>query len=406
MLGGHTATMHEGRVTQFGPTAETYRAPDDLTTARGLLRPADQRRPGREARAARSCSSTTSAGPRPAPPRRSPTAAYTLGLRPHFVSPGPHRRRRDPAHRHRPHHRALGLRESSPTSRPATASGSPSPTACIPTASASRTASGSTSPTASTSPPTGGGSPDGRDPPRGAAPRLHRAPDAPRGLRAEGDRPRLEGRRRLRAARPLRLRQDHAPQHHLRPRRPVRGPRPLRRPRRHPPGADRAQHRPGVPVPGHLRHDDRLRQPRLPAAQPRRPRRPPSTPASAPSPTCSSSTPMLGRRASGPDRRRQAEDLDGPRPRPRGRQRHHVRRAADRHRPAPEVAAALQAQGAAPAGRRHDDLRHPRPDRGADLRRPGRRHAGRQRRAGRLARSISSSARPTPSSATSSARPA
>ena len=33
MLGGHTATMHEGRVTQFGPTAEVYRAPDDLTTA-------------------------------------------------------------------------------------------------------------------------------------------------------------------------------------------------------------------------------------------------------------------------------------------------------------------------------------------------------------------------------------
>ena len=39
-------------------------------------------------------------------------------------------------------------------------------------------------------------------------------------------------------------------------------------------GADRAQHRPGVPVPGHLRHHDGLRQPRLPAAQPRRPARP------------------------------------------------------------------------------------------------------------------------------------
>ena len=33
-----------------------------------------------------------------------------------------------------------------------------------------------------------------------------------------------------------------------------------------------AQHRAGVPVPGHLRHDDGLRQSRLPAAQPRRPR--------------------------------------------------------------------------------------------------------------------------------------
>ena len=148
--------------------------------------------------------------------------------------------------------------------------------------------------------------------------------------------------------------------------------------------ADRAQHRPGVPVPGHLRHDDGLREPRLPAEEPRRPAR--------------------RRRGAGPRHRRpararpdarpprlrplarqQAEDLDGPRARPRGRQRHHVRRAADRHRPAPEVAAALQAQGAAPARRRDDDLRHPRPDRGADLRRPGRGHAGRRRRAGRLA---------------------
>jgi len=30
----------------------------------------------------------------------------------------------------------------------------------------------------------------------------------------------------------------------------------------------RAQHRAGVPVPGHLRHDERVRQPRVPAAQP------------------------------------------------------------------------------------------------------------------------------------------
>ena len=34
MLGGHTATLDAGRVTQFGPTQECYRAPVDLTTAR------------------------------------------------------------------------------------------------------------------------------------------------------------------------------------------------------------------------------------------------------------------------------------------------------------------------------------------------------------------------------------
>ncbi|MBI3155113.1 MAG: ABC transporter ATP-binding protein [Burkholderiales bacterium] len=34
LLGGHVATLHEGRVTQFGPAAAVYRAPADLVTAR------------------------------------------------------------------------------------------------------------------------------------------------------------------------------------------------------------------------------------------------------------------------------------------------------------------------------------------------------------------------------------
>lgn len=34
LLGGHCATLWEGRVTQFGPTAEVYRKPGDATTAR------------------------------------------------------------------------------------------------------------------------------------------------------------------------------------------------------------------------------------------------------------------------------------------------------------------------------------------------------------------------------------
>ncbi len=34
MLGGFTATLHQGRVTQFGPTAEIYRQPLDLVSAR------------------------------------------------------------------------------------------------------------------------------------------------------------------------------------------------------------------------------------------------------------------------------------------------------------------------------------------------------------------------------------
>lgn len=34
LLGGNTATLHEGRVTQFGPTPQVYRRPHDLITAR------------------------------------------------------------------------------------------------------------------------------------------------------------------------------------------------------------------------------------------------------------------------------------------------------------------------------------------------------------------------------------
>jgi glycerol transport system ATP-binding protein len=33
LLGGNTATLHHGRVTQFGPTAQVYRRPHDLVTA-------------------------------------------------------------------------------------------------------------------------------------------------------------------------------------------------------------------------------------------------------------------------------------------------------------------------------------------------------------------------------------
>ena len=49
LLGGHTATLHEGRITQFGPTAEVYRRPVDLADRAGLLQSADQHRAGRQA---------------------------------------------------------------------------------------------------------------------------------------------------------------------------------------------------------------------------------------------------------------------------------------------------------------------------------------------------------------------
>ncbi len=39
LLGGSTATLNEGRITQFGPTAEVYRRPVDLVTARTFSDP-------------------------------------------------------------------------------------------------------------------------------------------------------------------------------------------------------------------------------------------------------------------------------------------------------------------------------------------------------------------------------
>ena len=39
LLGGHTATLHQGRMTQFGPTAQVYRRPADLVTAQAFSNP-------------------------------------------------------------------------------------------------------------------------------------------------------------------------------------------------------------------------------------------------------------------------------------------------------------------------------------------------------------------------------
>ena len=86
LLGGHTATLHEGRVTQFGETAKLYRAPGDLRTARVFSDPpintADVvKRDGRFVLNERVNW--------PAGMQWSdlPDGAYTLGIRPHHISP-------------------------------------------------------------------------------------------------------------------------------------------------------------------------------------------------------------------------------------------------------------------------------------------------------------------------------
>jgi glycerol transport system ATP-binding protein len=86
MLGGHTATMSEGRITQFGSTPDCYRAPDDLTTARVFSDPpinaaAVEKRGGEIVLA------SDVRWPASGPAASMPDGRYTLGLRPHFVSP-------------------------------------------------------------------------------------------------------------------------------------------------------------------------------------------------------------------------------------------------------------------------------------------------------------------------------
>jgi len=88
LFGGKTATLFEGRVTQFGPTGSLYRAPRDLITAEVFSDP-----PINTATVTKSGDSLAIADRA----RWTATGAaagladgeYTLGLRPHFVTPSP-----------------------------------------------------------------------------------------------------------------------------------------------------------------------------------------------------------------------------------------------------------------------------------------------------------------------------
>ena len=51
LLGGNTATLWEGRVTQFGPTPQVYRQPGRCDDGAGVLRSADELRLLRQDRA-------------------------------------------------------------------------------------------------------------------------------------------------------------------------------------------------------------------------------------------------------------------------------------------------------------------------------------------------------------------
>ena len=88
LLGGYTATMHEGRVTQYGPNGSVYRQPVDLTTARVFSDPpinmAQVVKSGQRIRLSEHVSWSAEGKLRDLP-----DGEYTVGLRPHHVLPAP-----------------------------------------------------------------------------------------------------------------------------------------------------------------------------------------------------------------------------------------------------------------------------------------------------------------------------
>ncbi|HEX6001133.1 MAG TPA: ABC transporter ATP-binding protein [Hyphomicrobiaceae bacterium] len=87
LLGGHTAALHEGRITQFGPTAEVYRRPADLRTAMVLANPPINTAPVVKDGDRIVLNGNGVGWTAQAEVLRLPNGRYTLGVRPYHVSP-------------------------------------------------------------------------------------------------------------------------------------------------------------------------------------------------------------------------------------------------------------------------------------------------------------------------------
>jgi len=86
LLGGHTATLHEGAITQFGPTHDVYRRPVDLTTAQVFSDPPINTAPAIK-RGARMDISNVASWNVGGELAALTDGTYTVGLRPHHVQP-------------------------------------------------------------------------------------------------------------------------------------------------------------------------------------------------------------------------------------------------------------------------------------------------------------------------------
>ena len=86
LLGGHTATLREGRITQFGPTAQVYHRPVDLVTAQVFSNPPINTATVTK-RGGHVVLSETVQWVATAEMRELPDGAYVVGIRPHHISP-------------------------------------------------------------------------------------------------------------------------------------------------------------------------------------------------------------------------------------------------------------------------------------------------------------------------------
>ena len=86
LFGGNTATLHEGRITQFGPTSAVYRKPKDLVSAQVFSDP-----PINTAKISKRGNAITIFGNVKWPAGKATTGLadgdYTIGIRPHNIAP-------------------------------------------------------------------------------------------------------------------------------------------------------------------------------------------------------------------------------------------------------------------------------------------------------------------------------
>jgi len=86
LFSGNTATLHEGRITQFGPTSEVYKRPNDLVSAQVFSDPPINTAAVTK-RGSKIAINETIELPAGKASRTIPDGEYTIGIRPHHITP-------------------------------------------------------------------------------------------------------------------------------------------------------------------------------------------------------------------------------------------------------------------------------------------------------------------------------